>query len=69
MKRTYTLIDLDCATCAALMEDSIRKIEGIDSVSISFMTSRMVIEGPDITASLLNEVRKRIKKVNPDTTF
>jgi hypothetical protein len=51
------------------MEESIRKIEGIDSVSISFMTSRMVIEGPDITASLLNEVRKRIKKVNPDTTF
>lgn len=68
MKRTYTLINLDCATCAALMEESIRKIEGVDSVSISFMTSRMVLEG-DISASLIAEVKRRIKKVNPDTTF
>ena len=68
MKRTYTLINLDCATCAALMEESIRKIEGVESVSISFMTSRMVLEG-DISASLIAEVKRRIKKVNPDTTF
>lgn len=68
MKRTYTLKNLDCATCAALMEESIRSVEGIDNVSISFMTCRMVLEG-DITAAVIAEVRRRISRVNPDTTF
>ena len=49
MKRTYQLKNLDCPTCAALMEESIRSVKGIESASISFMTGRMVLEG-DIDA-------------------
>lgn len=68
MKRTYQLKNLDCPTCAALMEESIRSVKGIESASISFMTGRMVLEG-DIDASVIAEVKKRIAKVDTDTTF
>ena len=38
MKKTFTLEELDCAHCAAKMEDAIGKIDGVVSASISFMT-------------------------------
>ena len=50
------------------MEESIRSVKGIESASISFMTGRMVLEG-DIDASVIAEVKKRIAKVDADTTF
>ncbi|MBQ5913597.1 MAG: heavy-metal-associated domain-containing protein [Alistipes sp.] len=36
MKKKYKLQDLDCANCAAKMEEGIRKIPGVEEVSISF---------------------------------
>ena len=38
MKKKFKLTDLDCANCAAKMEDAIRKIEGVENASVSFMT-------------------------------
>ena len=32
MKKTFKMIDLDCANCAAKMEDAIRKIDGVNEV-------------------------------------
>ena len=29
MKKTFKLIDLDCANCAAKMENAIKKIDGV----------------------------------------
>ncbi|MCI8761565.1 MAG: heavy-metal-associated domain-containing protein, partial [Oscillospiraceae bacterium] len=29
MKKTFKLIDLDCANCAAKMEDAIKKLPGV----------------------------------------
>lgn len=69
MKRTYTLKNLDCATCAALMEESIRRLPGVQDISISFMTCRMVLEAEDITPSLIADMRKAISKVDANTTF
>ena len=38
MRKAFKLQDLDCANCAAKMEDAIRKLDGVQDVSISFMT-------------------------------
>ena len=43
MKKTYKMIDLDCANCAAKMEEAIKKIDGVTSASVSFMTQKMTI--------------------------
>lgn len=40
MKKVFKLEDLDCANCAAKMENAISKIEGVESVNVSFMTQK-----------------------------
>lgn len=68
MKKKFDLIDLDCANCAAKMEDAINKIEGVVAASVSFMTQKMTIEaadGADFDA-LMAQVVKVCKKVEPD---
>ena len=67
MKKTYQLEDLDCANCAAKMERSVEKIDGVKSVSISFMTQKMVIEAEeDRFEEIMDQVVKVCKKVEPD---
>lgn len=69
MKKTFKLIDLDCANCAAKMEDAIKKLDGVKSASVSFMQQKLTIEADD---AVFDEVVKRavdcIKKVEPDCT-
>ena len=38
MKKKYNLTDLDCANCAAKMEDAIKKIDGVNDANVSFLT-------------------------------
>ena len=68
MKKKFDLIDLDCANCAAKMEDAISKLDGVTAASVSFMTQKMTIEaaeGVDFDA-LMAQVVKVCKKVEPD---
>lgn len=67
MKKTYRLEDLDCANCAAKMEDAIRKIDGVTNASVSFIMQKMTIEAADDRFDqILKDVLKTIKKVEPD---
>ncbi len=67
MKKTYALDELDCANCGLKMEDAVRKIEGVKSVNISFMTQKITLEADDADFDrVLKEVVKACKKVEPD---
>ena len=67
MKKTFTLEDLDCAHCAAKMEDAIKKIDGVTSASISFMTQKLTIEAADNEFNkILKMAQKVIKTIEPD---
>ncbi len=67
MKKVFEMEDLDCANCAAKMEDAIRKIEGVTYVSISFMAQRMTIEADDAKFdAIMKKAQKAVKKVEPD---
>ena len=67
MKKTYKLIDLDCPNCAAKMEAAIRKIDGVTSATVSFMTQKMTIEGDDARFDeIVAQAVKACKKVEPD---
>ena len=70
MKKTFRLEDLDCANCAAKMQNAIEKLDGVKSVSISFMTQRMTLEAEDAAFdSVLTAAQKVIKKIEPDCTI
>ncbi len=67
MKKTYKLEDLDCANCAAKMENAISKLPGVKSASVSYLTQKMTIETEsDDQTELMREVVKLCKKVEPD---
>ena len=67
MKKVFELEDLDCANCAAKMEDAIRKLDGVQSVTISFMAQKMTLEAEDANFDkVLKQVKRCIKRVEPD---
>lgn len=67
MKKKFKLIDLDCANCAAKMEDAIKKIDGVKDASVSFMTQKMMIEADDdVFDQVVEEAVRVIAKVEPD---
>lgn len=68
MKKTYKLRDLDCANCAAKMENAIGKLPEVSSVTVSFMTQKMTVEYADGVdeAEALKQIRKIIRRVEPD---
>ena len=65
MRKTIKMEDLDCANCAAKMEEAIRKIDGVSYVSISFMAQKMIIEADDSRFDeIMKEAVKAVKKVD-----
>ncbi len=67
MKKVYRLEDLDCANCAAKMERAVGKLDGVTSVSVSFMGQRMTIEADDARfESIMDEVVRVCRRVEPD---
>lgn len=65
MKKTYKLVDLDCANCAAKMQDAIKKLDGVEDCTVNFLTQKMTITADDVEA-LMPAVVKCVKKVEPD---
>jgi copper chaperone CopZ len=65
MKKTFKLVDLDCANCAAKMEDAINKLPEVKSATVSFMTQKLTVEADDVDA-VMDAVVKCIAKVEPD---
>ena len=67
MKKKFKLIDLDCANCAAKMEEGIKKISGVKDASVSFMTQILVLEADDDRFDeIMKEVVAVCAKVEPD---
>lgn len=69
MKKTIKLIDLDCGHCAAKIENAVKKLDGVTSVSVNFLNQKMVLEAPDDKFDgVLAEATALIKKIEPDVT-
>lgn len=67
MKKTFKMIDLDCANCAAKMEAAIKKIDGVQDATVSFMTQKLTIQADDARFdAIVQEAVKACKKVEPD---
>ena len=70
MKTRYKMVDLDCANCAAKMEDAIRKIDGVNDASVSFLTQKLTIDADESRLDdIMAQVVKACKRVEPDCTI
>ena len=69
MKKSIKLEDLDCANCAAKLENAVAAIDGVQRVTVSFMAQKMILEAPDDKFDdILKQVVKTAKKVVPEAT-
>ena len=69
MKKEFNC-EVDCANCAAKLEDAIKKLDGVDDAKVNFLTQKLTLVAADeIFESVLEEVIKTAKKIEPDTVI
>lgn len=59
--KKYQLKNIDCASCAAKIEDGLSKMPEVKFVSVNFVNSTLQIDTPDI-----EEVKQKIKEIEPE---
>lgn len=70
MKKVFKLEGLNCAHCAAKIEEKVSKLEGVKSVVINFMTTKMTLESIDENiGDIVEKVKKLINEVEPDVNM
>jgi copper chaperone CopZ len=66
MKKRYKFV-VDCANCAAKVEEAVKKINGVNDATVNFMAQKMVLDADDARFDeILQEVIAVSKKVEPD---
>ena len=67
MTKRFKLRDLDCASCAAKMEDAIKKLDGVNDASVSFLTQKLTLDADDARfEEILEQAVKVCRRVEPD---
>lgn len=67
MKKAYVLKGLDCANCAAKIENAVQKLKGVTSASVNFMSATLQLEVDEQFApSIAKNVEIAVHKYEPD---
>ena len=67
MKKKFKLDELDCAVCGAKMEDTIRKIPGVNDASVNFLLQKLTLDADDARfEEILKEAQRVCAKIEPD---
>lgn len=64
-RKVYILEGLDCANCAARIENRLSKIEGLEDVSVTYATKQLRFSAEDPEA-MLPQIREAIDATEPD---
>lgn len=66
MKKKFKVENLDCAHCAAKMEEAIKKIPGVEDAAMNFMMQKLTLEIPDDADmnDILDKAQEAITKVS-----
>ena len=66
MKKVFK-IEVDCAVCAGKIEEAVKKVDGVNSCTVNFMTQKMILDiNDDIFDETYKKAIKVAKKVEPD---
>ena len=66
MKKRYKF-EVDCANCAAKVEEAVKKIDGVNDATVNFMAQKLVLDADAARFDeILQEVIAVAKKVEPD---
>lgn len=69
MKKKFKC-EVDCANCAQKLQDALSKLDGVDKVSVNFMTQRLTLVAADEKFDeVFNALVKKAKQIEPDTVI
>ncbi len=70
MKKVFKVEDLDCAHCAAKLEDALNHVSGVNKATVNFLSQKITL---DVEDGKLDDVVKAMvstaKKIEPDCTI
>lgn len=67
MRKTFKIEGLDCANCAAQLEEAIKKVDIVDDATVNFITQKMIVESNcEDEEELFKKLKKVTKKQEPD---
>lgn len=67
MKKKFKMVNLECANCASKMEARIKKLDGVQDATISFMTQKLIVDLDDTKVDLIvREISAVCKKIEPN---
>ena len=70
MKKIVKLEGLCCANCAAKIEEGVKKLDGVEEATLSFMTQRLVMQVADgKETQVLEAARVLADKIEPEAEF
>jgi len=67
MIKKYNMENVDCANCAAKMEEGIKKLAGVNDARVNFLTQKLVLDTDreDIDV-LMKDILKVCQKIDGD---
>lgn len=67
MRKSFRLDEIDCANCARKLQDELAALDGVDAVSVNFMTQRLTLSAADERFDeVLDRVAAHVARVEPD---
>lgn len=67
MRKSYRLEEIDCANCARKLQEELAKLDGVDAVSVNFMTQKLTLSAADDRFDdVLGRVVALAAKIEPD---
>ena len=67
MRKSFKLDEIDCANCARKLQDELAKVDGVDAVSVNFMTQKLTLTAADERfEDVLGRVVALVAKIEPD---
>lgn len=69
MKKKFKC-EVDCANCAQKLQNALAKLDGVDEISVNFLTQKLtLVAADDKFDAVLNAVIEKAKQIEPDTVI
>ena len=67
MRKSFKLDEIDCANCARKLQDELATLDGVDTVSVNFLTQKLTLTAADERFDeVLDRVVALVARVEPD---
>ena len=69
MKKKFKC-EVDCAACAQKLQEALSRLDGVEAVSVNFLTQKLTLTAADERFDeVFGAVLKKAKQIEPDTVI